>query len=263
MSTPRRIEHNIIRLVWDNSNRSFVFSYFVDDFAFKAYSCSYKLFIDAIEENPEKGPIQLHVSTNDEGVNVKDVINISDYRGRVTFPDYEFDENHDSKCIRIQKASETPWVHDKIFWIGRVYPHHIVRNKLISLKSDRFEFMNSDGTNFVSHEDHCKYRYLLDVEGGPSTNAPTGYSLRVKYLMHSGRLLFMVERPLWSWAEMLMEPWVHYVPVKRDLSDLEEKIRWADTHSEDVSQMIERTKNIAPMRKDAVQQVRNIIKENT
>lgn len=263
MSDPKRIEHNIIRMIWDNSNRTFHFSYFVDDFAYKAYSCSYKLFIDAVEDpEPGRAPVEMYVSTNDEGVNVPGVINISDYRGRLTFPDYEFDEMYDLKCARIKEASLKPWTIDKILWIGKVYDTHTIRKKLMTMKSERCEFLSSADT-FISHEDHCKYRYLLDVEGGPSANASTGYSLRVKFLMYTGRLLFIVDRPLWSWAEMLLEPWVHYVPVKRDLSDLEEKIQWADTHPEEVSKMIENTTRIAPSRKDAVNQVKRLIKANT
>lgn len=259
MSDPKRIEHNIIRMIWDRDSRTFMFKYFIDDFAYHSYKTCYKLLIDAVHSDPANTQIDMLVSVNDEGVNVPGVINISDYRGKETFPDYEFDEMYDLKCDRIREASKTPWVHDKIFWIGAVYNHHIIRNKLMTIKGDRYEFIKADGNNRVSHEDHCKYRYLLDVEGGPSQNASTGYSLRVKFLLHCGRLLFMVDRPLWSWAELRLEPWVHYVPVKRDLSDLDEKIKWADDNPEKVSDILENMKMMAPTRKDAVDQVKKLI----
>lgn len=254
MSDPNRIQHNIIRLVWGGTYRSFIFSHNIDDFAFNVYKPTYKLFIDSIDDPTIS--VQLFVSTNDEGVNVPGVFNISDYRDRCMFPDFQFDETYDLKCTRIREASRVPWVHDKVFWRGSVYDHHSVRKKLMSMSNDRFDFAKSDGT---THEDHCKYRYLIDVEGGPSLDAPTGYSLRVKFLLHSGRLLFIVDRPLWSWAEARLEPWVHYVPVKRDLSDLSEKVHWADTHPDEVSDIITRMTAIAPWRVDAVNQVKHII----
>lgn len=259
MADPKRIEHNIIRMIWDNNSRTFMFRYFVDDFAYHSYKTCYKLLIDAVHEDPANTVVDMLVSVNDEGVNLQNVINISDYRGKQMFPDYEFDESYDMKCQRIKDASLTPWIHDKILWIGRVYAHHVVRNKLMTMNNDRCEFIKGDGTNFISHEDHCKYRYLLDVEGGPSPNASTGYSLRVKFLTHTGRLLFMVDRPLWSWAEDILQPFVHYIPVKRDLSDLYDMIQWADDNPEKVKDIIDNMTKIAPMRRDAVNQVKKLI----
>ncbi len=259
MSDPKRLEHNIVRMVWDKDSRTFMFRYFVDDFAYHSYKTCYKLLIDAVHKDPANTQVDMLVSVNDEGVNVPGVINISDYKDKQTFPDYEFDESYDLKCARIHEASKEPWIHDKIFWIGVVYDHHIIRNRLMTLKGDRYEFIRGDKSNFVSHPEHCKYRYLLDVEGGPSHNASTGYSLRVKFLLHCGRLLFMVDRPLWSWAESRLEPWVHYVPVKRDLSDLDEKIQWADDNPGEVQKIIENMIKMAPLRDDAVKQVRYLI----
>lgn len=60
-----------------------------------------------------------------------------------------------------------------------------------------------------------KWKYLIDVEG-------CGWSGRFKVLMSSPRIVFFVDRPYQEWYFGCMEPWKHYVPVKRDLSDLKE-----------------------------------------
>ncbi|CAN0419739.1 unnamed protein product, partial [Laminaria digitata] len=39
------------------------------------------------------------------------------------------------------------------------------------------------------------------------------------------------------WYFPLLEPWVDHVPVKADLSDLEEKIRWCRSHDEECRKM--------------------------
>ena len=42
--------------------------------------------------------------------------------------------------------------------------------------------------------------------------------------MFSKRLVFLQDRPYKCYLFLYAKPWVHYVPVKRDLSDLEAKI---------------------------------------
>jgi hypothetical protein len=64
---------------------------------------------------------------------------------------------------------------------------------------------------------------LLDIEG-------RGYSARLKLLLHSGRPVLIQERP-WKeyfWSELVA--WVHYIPVRRDLADLVERVLWAREH---------------------------------
>lgn len=42
-----------------------------------------------------------------------------------------------------------------------------------------------------------------------------------------------------------LEPWVHYVPVKRDLSDLVERIKWAKDHDEDALKIAKNAREFA------------------
>ncbi len=81
-------------------------------------------------------------------------------------------------------------------------------------------------------------------------------SARLMYLVHTRRLLFIAERSFYDWTLNRMQPWVHYVPVARDLSDVQEKIEWADGHVEEVERMIGAMTAIAPMRADALDAVR-------
>lgn len=68
--------------------------------------------------------------------------------------------------------------------------------------------------NYVSLPDAVKkWRYFIDIEGN-------GYSGRVKLFLFSKRVLFLQERPYKEWYYPKIKPWVHYVPLKRDLSDL-------------------------------------------
>jgi Glycosyl transferase family 90 len=41
-----------------------------------------------------------------------------------------------------------------------------------------------------------------------------------------------------SWAmKELLQPWVHYIPVSNDLSDVEEKVQWIVDHDIDAQQI--------------------------
>ena len=71
----------------------------------------------------------------------------------------------------------------------------------------------------VTLEDHTKYKYLIDCSG-------QGFSGRVKILMHTHRLLFLLDRKYWDWLTMDIQPWIHYVPVNEDASDIiDNKVR--------------------------------------
>ena len=68
--------------------------------------------------------------------------------------------------------------------------------------------------NYMSYQDQInRWKYLIDMEG-------CGWSGRLKVLMSSPRIVFMVDRPYQEWYFGYLEPWKHFVPVKRDLSDL-------------------------------------------
>jgi len=76
----------------------------------------------------------------------------------------------------------------------------------------------------ISMEDQVRrWACLVDLPAG-------GFDGRVPYLLHSGRTILLVERPPPfepNWYAAQMKPWEHYVPVKADLSDLEEKTQIA------------------------------------
>ena len=62
-----------------------------------------------------------------------------------------------------------------------------------------------------------KYKYLIDVEWNT-------YSARLKYLLFSGRPVFIQERKWKEYALIWAIPFKDYIPVKNDFSDLIEKI---------------------------------------
>ncbi len=111
-------------------------------------------------------------------------------------------------------------------------------------------------TNYVSMEDHVrKWRYLIDIEGH-------GWSARLKFFFFSKRLLFIQDRPHKEWFFPKLIPWKHYVPVKRDLSDLLENLQKIKQNEELEKEIITNAFNFAQenlTRENAIQKWSEIL----
>ncbi|XP_041936970.1 protein O-glucosyltransferase 1 isoform X1 [Alosa sapidissima] len=71
----------------------------------------------------------------------------------------------------------------------------------------------------ISLVDHCEYKYLFNFRG-------VAASFRLKHLFLCGSLVFHVGE---EWLEFFypqIRPWVHYIPVKQDLSDARDLLQF-------------------------------------
>jgi hypothetical protein len=85
---------------------------------------------------------------------------------------------------------------------------------------DLFDFHSSGTTAFKSLPDLvAKYNVLIDIE-------VNNYSASMKYLLWSRRPLLIVDRVYKEYFFKHLLPWVHYIPVKSDLSDLIDRTTW-------------------------------------
>ena len=75
---------------------------------------------------------------------------------------------------------------------------------------------------FISQEEQLKYKYLISIEGNDVSSG-------LKWMLMSNSVVLLPPTTYESWAmEGLLEPFVHYIPIKSDASDVEEKIQWAE-----------------------------------
>lgn len=188
-----------------------------------------------------------------------------------TLPCFAFDhwkeakiDDYSEMCERIKERASEPYKFDRLFWAGQV-SHHTRK-----LFIDRFS--SHPKINLVYHghhwghssklppkyttlPDHCDYKYLIDLQGH-------GYSARAKFLLHTRRPLFYQERKFheyWFWS---LKPFVHYIPVSEDLSDMEEMFEWAEAHPRECSEMADNAYDFALAnlkRSDAVERLKNIL----
>jgi len=75
-------------------------------------------------------------------------------------------------------------------------------------------------------QEQSHFKFILTLEGHVA-------AYRLSYEMSSGSVILLAESNWKMWFYHFIKPYVHYVPVARDLSDLEEVIKWCLAHDED------------------------------
>jgi hypothetical protein len=84
----------------------------------------------------------------------------------------------------------------------------------------------------VSLEDHMKYKYIAWLDGnGPCAG-------RSEHLVAGNSVLFKEETKKIEFYYSGLQPDKHYISVRSDMSNLEEKLEWARTHDEEMQAMV-------------------------
>ncbi|KAL7416466.1 glycosyl transferase family 90-domain-containing protein [Mrakia frigida] len=151
----------------------------------------------------------------------------------------------------INNPDTIPWEEKipKLWWRGQTSGgnmegknfRHFQRFRFITLANEREDIINAKFTNLDYCLEICEevekefplsekkgwtdaypYKYVFDIDGNT-------FSGRFMGLLHGKALVF--KSTIWTefWSSWLL-PYVHYIPVLPDLSDLYEKVDWAVTH---------------------------------
>ena len=114
------------------------------------------------------------------------------------------------------------WKQESEYHIPRVFLK--VRNKKLFCIQGRvvFSYLISEDifASEVSESVFSLYRYYPDIPGNS-----LGWGTVKKYL--SGNLIFKTNNEKQLYYYQFLHPWIHYIPVKDDFSDLEEKFNWS------------------------------------
>ncbi|XP_040034875.1 protein O-glucosyltransferase 1 isoform X1 [Gasterosteus aculeatus] len=118
------------------------------------------------------------------------------------------------------RGSRTSPERDPLILLSREAPQLVDAEytKNQAWKSER-DTLGSPPAKEIPLVDHCKYKYLFNFRG-------VAASFRLKHLFLCGSLVFHVGD---EWQEFFypqLRPWVHYIPVKQDLSDVRELLQF-------------------------------------
>ncbi len=168
-------------------------------------------------------------------------------------PDFAFNQwpeagitSYTEECTKLQAHSKNPPLYNKIFWAGNLNTHFTRQLFYDRFKSDtsRFEFHLVDTSTkdymqkIIPMHKQLEYKYLIDIQGN-------GFSGRLKFLLHSGRLLFVQDRKWKSYYHFKLKPFVHFIPVKEDFSDLYDQLNWAENNPIKVAEIIQHATDFA------------------
>lgn len=223
---------------------------FIDHGGYESRSEStIQLFIEAFDQIQDEDNLldnNFYVSTDDVSSNINNSLTFgyTNSNGVVLCPDFTFDKYvecginsyHETVKKIVAKGNRKHSI-DKLFWTGNLATQPL-RSKLLqigNLHTDKMEIIPMDWkrlsqrgsmhgfTNYTSFEDHAKYKYLIDC-------GAQGYSGRLKFLLHSNRPLFLVDRDKnkQEFFHHQLVPFTHFIPVKGDLSDLIQQLEWAE-----------------------------------
>ena len=72
---------------------------------------------------------------------------------------------------------------------------------------------------YLSSQEQSEYKYIINVDGHVS-------AFRLSYELSMGCCILIVDSPYTIWYKKLLKPYEHYIPIKQDLSNLLDQIRW-------------------------------------
>ena len=86
--------------------------------------------------------------------------------------------------------------------------------------------------NFLSTEEQGKYKYIINVDGHTS-------AYRLSLELGMGSVILLQDSDYHLWFRSYLKPFKEYVPLKKDLSDFIEKIRWCKENNNECKKIAE------------------------
>lgn len=137
----------------------------------------------------------------------------------------------------------------KAAWLSQKYPKFInagitaAVQKLKIEEVDRVGYvdmkkLNLKFSNFVSMEQQSNYKYILHLDGNVA-------AYRLSKSMLLGSVILIQESGTRLWFQHMLVPYVHYIPIKNNLSDLIDKIKWCQNNDEKCEEIAKNGKDFA------------------
>lgn len=131
--------------------------------------------------------------------------------------------------------------------ISQVYPDYLkvgITDWNWRLKKDKngpLKLINSKELNFelsqpITRMEISKYKYILYIDGHVS-------AWRLSFDFSYNSVVLIVDSEYYLWFSKLLVPYVHYIPIKSDLSDLIEQIKWCKSNDKKCQEIAKNAKS--------------------
>ena len=84
--------------------------------------------------------------------------------------------------------------------------------------------------------EQSKYKYIINIDGHVS-------AFRLSLELNMGSVILKVDSEWTVWYSRFLKPYIHYVPVKSDLSDLYEQIKWCKQNDDKCIEIVSNAKS--------------------
>lgn len=148
----------------------------------------------------------------------------------------------------IVPENDIPWELKKgrAVWRGKYRNVHDASTHLVSkhhnstLVDSKFS-KNTIGVSrhlvgsYMDMRDQLTYKYIISIEGNDVSSG-------LKWMLLSNSVVLTPPFTMESWAmEGKLKPFVHFIPLKADMSNVEDMIRWAEMHPKETRLISERS----------------------
>ncbi|XP_059758854.1 protein O-glucosyltransferase 2 isoform X3 [Balaenoptera ricei] len=148
--------------------------------------------------------------------------------------------------MSVQANTGPPWESKNSTAVWRGRDSRKERLELVKLSRKHPELIDAAFTNFfffkhdeslygpivkhISFFDFFKHKYQINVDG-------TVAAYRLPYLLVGDSVVLKQDSIYYEHFYNELQPWKHYIPVKSNLSDLLEKLKWAKDHDEEAKKI--------------------------
>lgn len=121
-----------------------------------------------------------------------------------------------SHLIRYRLISEFSGKYDFAFVVN----HKLLSEKFLDFLGSNYRFAEK-----IDRLEVARNKYVLVLEGNDA-------GTQINWALSSNSVILMPEREFHSTTTLGLREWEHYVPVSRDLSDLEERVEWCRSNDD-------------------------------
>ena len=222
-----------------NTHGRWKFEYITCDY--HGWACAYKLIVDILNKLRCKGRKKEFVISYEPTIGEYDFTNCG---ANANFISSELLDLYYDRSIQKLIEDNREHIHPGVFFSGNFgnerpgIPQRSLYRDHVNRKPEYFKARSTSNVGTpgveknISLSDHKDYEYLIDLMGHV-------YSSRSLWLLLTKRAFFssVYDQHTHYW-EYDLEGFKHYIPVEKNLSDLEEKFLWANRNQSKVDKII-------------------------
>lgn len=151
--------------------------------------------------------------------------NAAVFRGSATGCGYSPENNIRLNLAKLSQDLGNKELLDAGIVRGDTFKEKYIFNRDTGLGFFKIDRYNLQVVPRLTKKEQSQYKYIIEAEGNVSAH-------RVLTDMLLGSVLLMIDSEYTLWYSHLLKPYVHYIPIKKDLSNLIETIVWCRDHDE-------------------------------